>query len=240
VVRAPGRDQLSELLDGLDLHATHQADVQAAAPPFADRYGGAAIATRRPHRLVEALDQRVAGGEDTPWATLAAAVDLAEMGKLLFVATTGAWRPTAAAARERQALAVDDLAARHGAGLPKVLVGDFNAGPDASSLRYLTGRQALDGRSAFWVDAWAARGEGPGHTWTAENPHAAAGAQALFGRSGVNERFDYVFVSAPDPAAKTTVEVLSVQRVFHEPVDGLWLSDHCGVLAEISLSSVPG
>jgi endonuclease/exonuclease/phosphatase family metal-dependent hydrolase len=239
VVRTPKRDQLAELLDGLDLQVTHQADIQAEPPPFADRYGGAAIATQRPHRLVEVLDQRVADAPDTPWATLAARVDLGALGELLFIGTTGAWRPAAAAARERQARALDDLAARHGQGLPTILAGDFNAGPEDSSLRYLTGRQALGGHSTFWNDAWEIAGEGPGYTWTCENPNAAAGARQIFGRSGVQRRFDYLLVSPPNPKAKATIEVVSVQRVFDRPVDGVWLSDHCGVMAEIGVSAMP-
>jgi endonuclease/exonuclease/phosphatase family metal-dependent hydrolase len=66
VVRKPGFDQLAQLIDGTGLHGTHQADVQISVPPFFDRYGGGAVATRWPHESREALDLRVAGANDVP------------------------------------------------------------------------------------------------------------------------------------------------------------------------------
>jgi hypothetical protein len=44
VLRTSARNQLDELLDGTGLHSTHQADVLAYSPPWADRYGGSAVA----------------------------------------------------------------------------------------------------------------------------------------------------------------------------------------------------
>jgi len=58
VKHTPEQRQLDTLLAGTDLHGTHQAEVMATVPPFADRFGGSAIATRWPHRVVEALDLR--------------------------------------------------------------------------------------------------------------------------------------------------------------------------------------
>ena len=37
-----------------------------------------------------------------------------------------------------------------------MLAGDFNAGPDAASIRFLTGRQSLRGESVAYVRAWDA------------------------------------------------------------------------------------
>ncbi|GAB2686010.1 endonuclease/exonuclease/phosphatase family protein [Nocardia thraciensis] len=67
---------LAELLEGTGLRGTHQSEVMAYTPPFADRYGGNAVASRWPHRVVEVLDLRVAGAADVPWCTLAAEVPL--------------------------------------------------------------------------------------------------------------------------------------------------------------------
>jgi hypothetical protein len=58
---------LDRLLDGLNLHATHQTGIQRDIPPFVQRYGGSAVATRWPHQAVEALDLRVAGANGEPW-----------------------------------------------------------------------------------------------------------------------------------------------------------------------------
>jgi endonuclease/exonuclease/phosphatase family metal-dependent hydrolase len=84
VSAAPAPDQLERLLAGTNLQGTHQAQVVAIPPPGAERYGGNAIATRWPHRIVEALDLRQAGAPDVPWCTLAARVSLPELGDLLF------------------------------------------------------------------------------------------------------------------------------------------------------------
>jgi hypothetical protein len=53
VLHTETRNQLDELLEGLDLQRTHQSAAMAYAPPWVDRYGGGALATRWPHRIVE-------------------------------------------------------------------------------------------------------------------------------------------------------------------------------------------
>jgi endonuclease/exonuclease/phosphatase family metal-dependent hydrolase len=58
--------------------------------------------------------------------------------------------------------------------LPTVIAGDLNAGPEAASIRYLSGLQTLNGRGVHYHDAWTVAGHGPGHTWTVDNPVAAA------------------------------------------------------------------
>src|ERR1041384_822069 len=131
VVQTSTRNQLDEVLSGTDLHITHQAQVTAATPPGAERYGGCAIATRWPHRFLEVLDLRLADAPDVPWYSLAVAVPLPELGDLLFIVTITSWRLAAESARERQVLALTDLDARHRRAIPTVIAGDFNATPDA-------------------------------------------------------------------------------------------------------------
>jgi endonuclease/exonuclease/phosphatase family metal-dependent hydrolase len=239
VVQTPDAKMLDRLLAGLDLHGTHQADVQSYAPPFADRYGGTAVATRWPHRPIEALDLRVAGAADVPWAALAVRVPVPEIGELLFIAATAAWRLSAEAAREQQAIAITDLDARHRAELPTILAGDFNANPDAASIRYLTGRQSLNGRSALYHDAWEVAGEGPGYTWTTDNPHARAGAKQIVRQPHHRSRFDYVFVGGWDAHPKAHAEIQSARLAFAKPVDGVWLSDHAGLVVELEVGRDP-
>lgn len=111
--QSPKDRMLDHLLDGLGLQATHQSNIQTFTPPFAEHYGSSALATRWGHRTVEALDLRVVGAADVPWATLAAVVTLPGLNGMLFIAATAAWRPSAEAARERQAVAIADLDARH-------------------------------------------------------------------------------------------------------------------------------
>jgi endonuclease/exonuclease/phosphatase family metal-dependent hydrolase len=123
-----------------------------------------------------------------------------DLGELLLIVPTTAWRLDAEAARERQAVQVADLDARHRRRLPTIIAGDLNAGPEAASIRFLSGLQTLNGRSVPYHDAWAGAGPGPGHTWTVDNPVAAAEIDRLVG---------------------------------DHPVDGVWLGDHAGVLADL-------
>jgi endonuclease/exonuclease/phosphatase family metal-dependent hydrolase len=235
VVHSADNRLLDTLLAGLPFHATHEADVQDCLPPFSDRYGGTAVATRWRHQVVEVLDLRLVGASDIPWATLAVVVNLAPAGEMLFVAPTAAWRPSAEAVRERQAIGITDLDARHRRELPTVIAGDFNAGPDAASIRYLTGRQSLDGRSVLYHDAWAVAGAGAGYTWTDENPNTRAGIAQIVRQPTYRNRFDYVFVGSWDAHPKAHAHVRSAALAFDRPIDGIWASDHFGVVVDLEV-----
>ncbi len=235
VVQTAKAKTLDGLLVGLALHATHQADVEQSVPPFSERYGGTAVATRWEHEIVEVLDLRLAGANDIPWATLAAVVKIPDVGEMLFIAPTAAWRLSAEAVRERQAIAVADLDARHRRDLPTIIAGDFNAGPDAASIRYLTGRQSLEGRSVLYHDSWAVAGKGPGHTWSTENPNTRTGVDQIVRQPEYHNRFDYVFVGSWDAHPKAHARVLSADLAFDEPVAGIWASDHFGVVVDLEV-----
>jgi endonuclease/exonuclease/phosphatase family metal-dependent hydrolase len=231
----PDLTALDTLLDGLSLQATHQTEVQAYVPPFSDRYGGSAVATRWPHHAIEVLDLRLPDAADVPWATLAVVVQLPGEGELLFIGATAAWRRNAEAARERQAIAITDLDARHRRDLPTIIAGDFNAAPDAASIRYLTGCQSLDGRSVCYHDAWAVAGEGPGYTWTVDNPNASLGAGQISRQPGDRSRFDYVFVGSWDAHPKAHALVRTAKLAFDQAIDGVWASDHFGVVVDLEV-----
>jgi endonuclease/exonuclease/phosphatase family metal-dependent hydrolase len=237
VVQTADVKTLDTLLDGMDLQRTHQADMQHFTPPFADRYGGSAVATRWPHQAVEALDLRLPDAADVPWATLAVVVQLPGEGELLFIGATAAWRLSAEAARERQAIMVADLDARHRRELPTLIAGDFNANPDAASIRFLAGRQSLQGRSVLYHDAWSIAGEGPGYTWTVDNPNAAAGARQIVGQPGHRSRFDYVLVGSWDAHPKAHARVEAASLAFDKPIDGIWASDHFGLVVDLEVGS---
>ncbi|SHN46947.1 endonuclease/exonuclease/phosphatase family protein [Cryptosporangium aurantiacum] len=215
----PGeRDQLAELVDGVGLRTTHQEAVLDQLPPDADVYGGSAIATRWPHRVLEVVEGRTADG--LYWYTLAASVGLPGLGPVLLLHPTTFWKPDAEAYRERQVREVADLDARHRTALPTIVAGDFNAEPESPSIRYLAGR---------YQDAWAVAGDGPGHTWTVDNPLGAAEIERLIGQPGIRQRIDYVFVA--------NARIEGVQLVGDRPVDGVWLSDHYGVLADLDVTT---
>ncbi|QBS44763.1 endonuclease/exonuclease/phosphatase family protein [Nocardia sp. CS682] len=228
-------EQLDALLDGTELHGTHQAEVMAYTPPFVDRYGGTAVASRWPHQVVEVLDLRLAGAGDVPWCTVAAKVPLPGEGEVLFVSTTAAWRLDAEAVREQQAVALSDLDARHRTDLPTIIAGDFNADPDAASIRYLTGRQSISGRSVHYHDAWEVAGDGPGHTWSVDNDTAAALFDQIVRQPGHRRRLDYVFTGSWHAHPKARCEIRAAQLAFDQPTDGIWPSDHYGVVVDVEI-----
>jgi endonuclease/exonuclease/phosphatase family metal-dependent hydrolase len=235
VVYTPERNQIDKLLDGMDLYSTHQVQVMAETPPGVDRYGGNAIATRWPHRVVEALDLRLSDAADVPWCTLAASVSLPGEGDLLFIAPTTSWRLNTESAHERQVVALTDLDARHRRTLPTIIAGDFNATPDAASIRYLGGLQSIGGRSVHYHDAWAVAGEGPGYTWTVDNPNAKSVIDQIIRQPHHRRRVDYVFVGSWHAHPHAHCHIRAATLAFDQPIDGVWASDHFGVVVDLEV-----
>ncbi|MFS8054842.1 endonuclease/exonuclease/phosphatase family protein [Rhizobium sp. BR 317] len=132
-------------------------------------------------------------------------------------------------------MAISDLDSRHRQVLPTIIAGDLNANPDAASIRYLTGRQSLDGRSVCYYDACEIAGIEKGDTWTVANPDAVDGAEQIIGHTNYHRRFDYVLVGSWDAHPNGRAEVQSAECVFDQPIDGLWPSDHYGVMVDIEL-----
>jgi endonuclease/exonuclease/phosphatase family metal-dependent hydrolase len=196
---------------------------------------GATLASRWPlgkiHEIDGLLTPRAA---EFPWGgTLAVEVLAPEpLGPVLFVHHKPVYQLGYERERELHAVAaarlVEELAPDHSRHV--VLLGDFDARPDASSMRFWTGRQSLDGTSVCFHDAWeSVHGDEPGHTFTPENPRVQDGGMFLVrGR-----RIDYVLVRGGDHGP--TLRVESCERALVEPVDGVQASDHYGVLAELSL-----
>jgi endonuclease/exonuclease/phosphatase family metal-dependent hydrolase len=142
-----------------------------------------------------------------------------------------AWKFHHGFVRERQVAALAEVIKRElpisEEVLPPVIVGDFNARPDATEIRFLSGLHALDGESIFLADCFDEVGEGPGFTFDASrNPFAAVTHEAP-------RRIDYVFVRGPDKHGRG--KPLSARVVLEEVVDGVTASDHYGVVAEIAM-----
>jgi endonuclease/exonuclease/phosphatase family metal-dependent hydrolase len=139
------------------------------------------------------------------------------------------WKLHEGATREQQvqAIAAHVKAEAPIAGLPPILVGDFNAQPEATEIRYLRGLHAIDGKSTYFADCFALAGEGPGVTFDAtRNPFAAPTHEPP-------RRIDYVFVRGPDQ--KVRGKPLAARVVMDEVVDGVCATDHYGVYAEVSI-----
>jgi endonuclease/exonuclease/phosphatase family metal-dependent hydrolase len=96
------------------------------------------------------------------------------------------------------------------------------------------GRRSIDGVSVCYQDAWeTARPADPGLTFTAENPLVRAGEVA----TAVSRRIDYVLVRAGRHGP--LLQVLHCDRFLDEPVEGVWASDHYGVIADLSVPEHP-
>lgn len=128
-----------------------------------------------------------------------------------------------------QALDAVDLISREvlARGIPAVLVGDLNAPPGALAIRALTTGEILGGDAPF-VDAWAAVGSGPGITSTPENPYTDAPTDPP-------QRIDYVLVLQGTPPLARPV---SARVIGDRPSeDGLYGSDHFGLVVDLELAS---
>jgi len=139
------------------------------------------------------------------------------------------WEPELSFQREKQVLALDELA-RAADGTTVVVAGDFNTAPEARCIRYFCGLDSLEGRGTFFRDAYARRHPGDaGFTWSSRNPCAVRWVEQ-------NRRIDYVFVRGPvTRQGERTIEDSRI--VLDTPgSDGVWPSDHFGVFAVIRLT----
>jgi endonuclease/exonuclease/phosphatase family metal-dependent hydrolase len=132
--------------------------------------------------------------------------------------------------RELQALAaarfLEELVADRGA--HAILCGDFTSNPDAANVRFISGRQSLDGMSVCYRDAWEAVHPGEsGETFTPRNPLVADWDWPF-------RRLDYVFVRCGEHGGPT-LKITACDRAFDEPVGDVWASDHYGVWADLEL-----
>jgi endonuclease/exonuclease/phosphatase family metal-dependent hydrolase len=92
---------------------------------------------------------------------------------------------------------------------PRVLMGDFNAMPDAPVLEQF--------RQAGWVDAWTTlRAGDPGHTFESNAP---------------DKRIDYVWVSSDLAPRLHAIDIVSAP-----PGSDVRLSDHHGICVTLAES----
>jgi endonuclease/exonuclease/phosphatase family metal-dependent hydrolase len=225
VTRGADFDQAADLLGPgytiIDLPGRHS------------EYGGECLASRWPVEEVITLDRPLAqdAGTGARAAAVAAEISVPSFGRLLAVHHKGTYELQLEGVREQQAVStarfVEDLVAER-ADLPVVLMGDFNAGPEAASLQFLTGRRSLGGLSVRYEDAWeVAHPQDPGHTFSPRNSLVRAGQMPL----ERGRRIDHILVRSG--AHGPLLDTVGCQLVLDHPVDGIWASDHFGVLAEL-------
>jgi endonuclease/exonuclease/phosphatase family metal-dependent hydrolase len=196
---------------------------------------GASVASRRPiHVLADEILEH--GGRMDPSAAWIGSLALYQiecgglMGNVVFAHHKPTWQY--GLEREREALAVaaarriDDVAGD----AHVVLAGDFDAPPDAASIRFWSGLQSLGGYSVSYQDAWAVRHPRQrGDTFTPRNPLVRGGEMPL----EPGRRIDYIFVRCNDHGP--VLEVRACDRLFDAPVGGVWASDHFGLVAELAV-----
>jgi len=131
---------------------------------------------------------------------------------------------------------------------PSVLLGDFNAEAGSTELRFLRGHATVNGGAAAWTDAWeAARRSAPAVAAAAAGGTAAVGGEtyvpsvnaAAALETEPDRRLDYVWVAPPAPDGRGIV--LRCRVVCDVPdVDGVYPSDHFGVVADLRADAVGG
>jgi endonuclease/exonuclease/phosphatase family metal-dependent hydrolase len=236
-----GYDQVTDIL-GSGYHLAHQSDREADRGGDIEDGQGISIASRWPIGEVWEPDLNVTPRTaDFACGTLIAEVLAPEpVGPLLFVNHLPNWQLTFEHERELQtviaARTIEEIA-RGRDGLHVVLAGDLDATPDAASVRFLRGRQSLGGMSVCYRDAWGSTHPGKeGHTFTAENPLVTA--ENWDWELELGRRIDYVMVRCTDHGP--TLDIRACERIFDEPVDGVWGSDHFGFCADLSAQTSGG
>ncbi len=230
VVAGPGSDQAAELLDGRGYALEYGRAIDFWKDPGLGF--GNAIASRWPIADRELLGLPDAGDGEKRVA-LSVTID-APVGPISLTTTHLNFKLHQGAVRERQVVALGELVLRRRprAGFPPILVGDFNAEPESSEIRYVSGLHALEGRSLYLRDSWTHAGDGgDGITWSNRNDYARPWHEP-------DRRIDYVFVGPPTAQGVGRAE--SCRVVCDELRDGVWPSDHFGVYVELQTEPVDG
>jgi exonuclease III len=221
-------DQVTEVV-GDGYHVTHH--------PLREKDGsGISIASRWPVGVVRELDLQV-GPRTADFAASALIADIhwphAEL-PLLVVNHKPSYRTNLEYERGRQAVLtagfVEEIVERTGQQV--VVAGDFDAMPDAASVRFWRGVEALDGTSVAYRDAWQlTHGDEPGPTF-------APSVMPLITERWQNDldrRIDYILIRCTGGGGPG-MRVTHCARTLDLPIDGVWGSDHFGVTADIELS----
>jgi endonuclease/exonuclease/phosphatase family metal-dependent hydrolase len=216
-------DQAALIAEGLGYHIAYGAAWASDEFEF-----GNAVLSRFP---IVHSDVHMLPGLDTDETRCLVHTELdAPFGKLAFFATHLNWKFHEGYVREAQ---VREVAARIKAlvpmhAFPPIVVGDFNAEPDADEIRYMRGLCSLGGKSVYFADTFGITGNrnaaDRGATFCRRNPFAGQLGEP-------DRRIDYIFVRGPDSQGRG--EPLVSRVCFDEPVDGIFPSDHFGVLSVI-------
>lgn len=148
------------------------------------------------------------------------------MTQLNFYNTHLCWKLDEGYKREAQVMGIHKFIKKQTGGLPIILTGDFNARPDSTEIKFLTGRHALNGESAYYQDSWEyIHHNEDGYSWSAKNAFTREWLEP-------DRRLDYVFTSQATREGKGLI--LNSRLVLNTPnTEGIFPSDHFGVVTEI-------
>jgi len=224
VQRHDGYCQAREITEGLGY--------EIAYAPACERDGriqGNAVLSRLPIR--EQCCFSLPDGGHEPRALLYTLIETA-YGELPCFVTHLNWQQDHGAIRlEQVRFTVARVAEFAWPELPPVIMGDFNADPDADEVRFLRGLAVVDDVSVYFADAWAYGGDGSaGATFDRANDYARQAREP-------SRRIDYIFTGGDDLLRG---EPLRTELAFTEPevLDGVrvWPSDHFGLVSDIVLA----
>jgi len=209
-------------------HAIGFHHVFAPATPIGGGQEGLAILSRQPIIEHDALELPHAEPKERR-IFLSARIEN-EQGSVWIHTTHLNYRLTHGKQREDQVQAIAASVAGRTSDSSQILMGDFNARPEADEIRFLRGLVTLSGRRTYFQDAWERMHPGdPGPTWARKNPYTAKLAFLEPDR-----RLDYIFVTPMRGDGRGTVH--SCTMVFDKPgADSVFASDHFGLLAEIQV-----
>jgi len=223
VIRTDAHDQAADILgDGFHIANQERRRVD---------HNGIAIASRWPIHAVHEVDLDVTP-RTAPFFASALIAEIrvpGPIGPILFVNHLPEYQPAYEYERELQTV----LVARRVEALiqeremPVILAGDLDADAEAASIRFLLGRQSLHGISVCYRNAWDSAHPGePGDTFTPENGLMTAWDWPF-------RRIDHIFVRYGEGGGPS-LAIDSCERIFDAPVNGVWASDHFGMMAELA------
>jgi endonuclease/exonuclease/phosphatase family metal-dependent hydrolase len=210
--------------------------VFAPSTAWGGGHEGLAVLSRFP---IGAHDHRVLphSTEQEGRIVLSARID-SDFGEIWVHTTHLSFREHEGRKREDQVLVVDEVVTAHKNDNPQLVAGDFNAVPASDELRWLVGLTSLEGRRAYYQDAWEVINPGqPGWTWARANVYTERMHWLRADR-----RLDYIFVTPMRRDRRGTVH--DVRIVFDEPVvtgtgERIFGSDHFGLVADVQLLAEP-
>lgn len=221
-------DQATEIAEGLGFHLAY-----GVASDWGNglKFGNAVLS-----RYEIAAQQCFAlpGVESGETRSLLYALCETPHGRLPVFVTHLNWKFHHGSVRQRQVAAIAEhvgrLAPIDGPHLPPVLMGDFNAAPDADEIRFLSGLCAIEGKTVYFADAWVFAGDGPGYTFDRHNDYAVKAREP-------SRRIDYIFVRGPDRQfrGEPMHAELAFNAVDKNAAERVWPSDHFGLFADLAI-----